>query len=143
MEALLSAQMPSISGIQNPSATLPDEWVDRAIHPNLGDVTSHPDTVAENDHSSSRSSESAHTGPSAGLGMINLGLEEPLPDQEIIDELHVPQLLVSPSGILLISIGTGSTSKMFTFTCRLYIIIDTWLRWIMLLMPGRQSVSNI
>ncbi|KAE8137928.1 fungal-specific transcription factor domain-containing protein [Aspergillus pseudotamarii] len=88
VEALLSAHMPSILGIQNPSATLPDEWVEGATHPNLGDGTSHPDTVAENDPSSSHSTESAYTGPNIGLGMISLELEESLPDQEVIDELY-------------------------------------------------------
>ena len=88
MEALLSAQMPSILGSQNPSAPLPGAWVDRASHPNLSSTGSFQDTMEETDPTAS-STERAYTEPSVGLDSISLGLEEPLPDQDVIDDLHV------------------------------------------------------
>ncbi|KAB8206033.1 fungal-specific transcription factor domain-containing protein [Aspergillus parasiticus] len=87
VEALLSTHMPSIVGGQTSSATLPGVWVDRATHPNLSGTGSFPDTTEENGPSTS-STERVYTEPSVGLDMITLGLEEPLPDQEVIDDLY-------------------------------------------------------
>ncbi|KAB8221130.1 fungal-specific transcription factor domain-containing protein [Aspergillus novoparasiticus] len=87
VEALLSTHRPSIVGSQTPSATLPGVWVDRATHSNLSGTGSSQDTMEETDPSAS-STERVYTEPSVGLDMISLGLEEPLPDQNVIDDLY-------------------------------------------------------
>lgn len=81
-----------------------------------------------------------------GWDMISLGLEEPLPDREIIDELYVLNL-ISNSGILrcadYIITETRYTLRKSILICRFYTVPGIWQQWILLQVYDLPCVYSI
>ncbi|KAB8237959.1 Zn(II)2Cys6 transcription factor [Aspergillus alliaceus] len=78
VEALLNAQQLSIAGNQTPSATLPDERMNRVAHPNSSRTGSYPDRISETDSSRSSTTEGVFARPSVGLDIIDVHIYMPI-----------------------------------------------------------------
>lgn len=68
-----------------------------------------------------------------GWDMISLGLEEPLPDREIIEELYVLNLALNSSILSYADYTmteTRYTLRKSILICQFYTVPDTWQLWI-------------
>jgi hypothetical protein len=76
-----------------------------------------------------------------GWDMISLGLEEPLPAREVMDELYVP-MPIGQRTLLILAPGTESISKRLMPLYRLYTVRDLWPPWILPLAHGLQHACS-
>jgi hypothetical protein len=78
-----------------------------------------------------------------GWDMISLGLEEPLPAREVMDELYVPMPIIGQRTLLILAPGTEFISKRLMPSYRLYTVLDLWPPWTLLLTHGLQHACSI